>query len=472
MRVLVVGLDCAEPSLVFDRWPDELPTLRRLMDGGTYGELTSTIPAMTVPSWAAMMSGKDPGQLGFYDFRNRADYSYEAMTIATGQAVEADRVWDIVSRAGKQVITVGVPQTYPVKPINGVMIGCFLTPSTRSSYTYPPELKQEIEKLIGGEYMVDVPQFRTGDQDHLLAQIYQMADQHHAVVKHLLAGRPWDFFMHVDMGVDRIHHGLWRFTDPRHPRYQPGNRYENAIHDYYVYVDRQIGEWLELVDSDTAVLVVSDHGAQPIMGGLCINEWLKREGYLVLEHQPEGIVPLEKCEVDWSRTRAWAAGGYYARVYLNVAGREPEGIVDPADYERLRDELAAGIAAISGPDGQGLGSISFKPQEIYREVNNIPPDLIAYLGKMSWRSVASLGWDSIYSTEQDSAPDDASHSQQGLYIYCNPAVQARGRAARRRVLDIAPTVLDLMDLPIPADIRGQSFAQDDSEVTRSWNKKG
>ncbi len=466
MRVLVVGLDCAEPSLVLDRWRDELPTLRRLMDGGAYGELTSTIPAMTVPSWAAMMSGKDPGQLGFYDFRNRADYSYEAMTIATGQAVKADRVWDIVSRAGKRAITVSVPQTYPVRPINGAMIGCFLTPSTRSPYTYPPELKQEIEGLIGGEYMVDVPQFRTGDPDHLLAQIYQMADQHHAVVKHLLAGRPWDFFMHVDMGVDRIHHGMWRFTDPRHPRYQPGNRYENAIHDYYVHIDRQIGEWLELAarppkaggPGDTAVLVVSDHGAQPIMGGLCINEWLKREGYLVLEHQPEGIVPLEKCEVDWSRTRAWAAGGYYARVYLNVAGREPEGIVDPADYERLRDELAAGIAAISGPDGQGLGSTSFKPQEIYREVNNIPPDLIAYLGKMSWRSVASLGWDSIYSTERDTAPDDASHAQQGLYIYYNPAAQAQGRAARRRVTDIAPTVLDLMDLPIPADIRGQSFA--------------
>ena len=462
MRVLVVGLDCAEPSLVLDRWRDELPTLRRLMDGGTYGELTSTIPAMTVPSWAAMMSGKDPGQLGFYDFRNRADYSYEAMTIATGQAVKADRVWDIASRAGKQTITVSVPQTYPVKPVNGAMIGCFLTPSTRSPYTYPPELKQEIERLIGGEYMVDVPQFRTGDHDFLLAQIYQMADQHHTVVKHLLATRPWDFFMHVDMGVDRIHHGMWRFTDPLHPRYEPGNPYENVIHDYYIHIDRQIGEWLELVGwppKDTAVLVVSDHGAQPIMGGICINEWLKREGYLVLEHQPDGIVPLEKCEVDWSRTRAWAAGGYYARVYLNVAGREPEGIVAPADYEGLRDELAAGIAAICETDGQSLGSVSFKPQEIYREINNIPPDLIAYLGKMAWRSVASLGWDGIYSTEKDAAPDDASHAQQGLYIYYNPAVEAQGRAGRRRVVDIAPTVLDLLDLPIPGDMRGESFAQ-------------
>jgi predicted AlkP superfamily phosphohydrolase/phosphomutase len=459
MKVFVVGLDCAEPSLVFDRWRDQLPTLRRLMDGGTYGELTSSIPAMTVPAWASMMSGQDPGQLGFYDFRNRADYSYEAMTIATGQAVKVDRVWDILSRAGKQVITVGVPQTYPVKPVNGAMISCFLTPSTRSQYTYPAELKHEVEGLIGGEYLVDVPQFRTDDRDHLLAQIYQMADQHHTVVKHLLSSRPWDFFMHVDMGVDRIHHGMWKFSDPRHPKHLPGNRYQDAIRDYYIHIDGQIGEWLELVKGgDTAVLVVSDHGAQPMMGGICINEWLKQEGYLVLEHQPAGIVPLEKCEVDWSRTRAWASGGYYARLYLNVRGREPEGIIDPADYEQVRDALIARLAALAGPDGQVLGSVAYRPQEIYRQVNNIAPDLIVTLGNMSWRSVGSLGWDGIYSSDQDSSPDDANHAQQGLYIYYHPQAAGRGRTGRRHLMDVAPTVLDLIGLPAPGEMIGQSFA--------------
>ncbi len=83
------------------------------MEGGTYGELTSTIPAITVPAWASMLSSKDPGQLGFYGFRNRADHSYERMTIATSRSVKADRVWDILSRAGKKVVVAGVPQTYP-----------------------------------------------------------------------------------------------------------------------------------------------------------------------------------------------------------------------------------------------------------------------------------------------------------------------------------------------------------------------
>ncbi len=279
-RVFVIGLDCAEPTLVFDRWREHLPNLRRLMEGGTYGELTSTIPAITVPAWASMLSSKDPGQLGFYGFRNRADYSYERMRIATSQAVKADRVWDLLSRAGKQVVVAGVPQTYPVKPVNGCMISSFLTPSTHSQYTHPAELKQEVAGLVDGEYMFDVPQFRTENKDHLLQQIYQMADQHHKVVMHLMTSKPWDFFMHVDMGVDRIHHGFWKFSDARHPLHEVGNRYEHAIRDYYVHIDQQIGERLALLDDETAVLVLSDHGAQPKMGGICFNEWLKQEGYL------------------------------------------------------------------------------------------------------------------------------------------------------------------------------------------------
>ena len=464
MRVLIVGLDCADPSLVFERWREDLPNLSRLMDAGSYGELISSIPAMTVPAWACMMSGKDPGQLGFYDFRNRADYSYEYLTMATSSAVKVDRVWDMASRAGKQAIVVSVPQTYPVRAVNGAMVSCFLTPSTRSQYTYPPELKPEIEGLFSGEFLVDVPQFRTEDKDFLLSQIYEMSDQHHAVVKHLLASRPWDLAMHVDIGVDRMHHGFWKYFDARHPKHEPGNPYQTAVRDYYVHLDRQLGEWLELslAGDDTAVLVVSDHGGQPMMGGVCLNEWLKQQGYLVLEYQPEGIVPLEKCEVDWSRTTAWASGGYCSRLYLNVKGREPEGLVDPADYERIRDEIAAGIAAIPLPMPGGAGtcppSPSFKPDQIYAEVNNIAPDLIVYPGNLSWRAVGSLGWNSLYASEQDGGPDDANHRQEGLYIYYNPKKPGQRRTSQRHLLDVVPTVLELMGLEAPADLRGKSFA--------------
>jgi predicted AlkP superfamily phosphohydrolase/phosphomutase len=428
------------------------------MAEGTYGLLTSTIPAITVPAWASMLSSKDPGQLGFYGFRNRADRTYENMSIATSRSIQEDRVWDILSRAGKRVVVAGVPQTYPVKPVNGFLISSFLTPSTRSAYTYPEALKHELGEVVGGEYLFDVGQFRTEDKDHLLAQIYEMADQHHAVLKHLMATKSWDFFMHVDMGVDRMHHGFWKYFDERHPLYESGNPYEQAIRDYYIHLDQQVGERLQLLDDDTAVLVVSDHGGQPMMGGFCFNEWLKQEGYLVLEHQPPGVVPLEKCEVDWNRTTAWGSGGYYARLFLNVKGREPDGIIEPGDYENVRSELAERIAAITDPDGNNIGSVAYKPEEIYRKVNNIAPDLIVYFGNLSWRSVGSLGMDAIHTIRNDIGPDDANHAQDGLYIYYDPRSQGHGHGPKRHLMDIAPTILDLMDQPIPEDMRGQSFA--------------
>ena len=457
-KVFVVGLDCAEPTLVFERWRDLLPNFRRLMEHGIYGQLTSTIPAITVPAWASMMSSQDPGQLGFYGFRNRADYSYERMSIATSQAVKVDRVWDLLSRAGKKVVVAGVPQTYPVKPVNGCLISSFLTPSTLSQYTYPAELKGEISQVVDGEYMLDVRQFRTEDKAHLLEQIYAMADQHHKLVMHLMTSKPWDFFMHVDMGVDRIHHGFWKFFDERHPLYEPGNPFENAIRDYYIHLDQQLGERLALLDENTVVLVVSDHGAQPMVGGICFNEWLKQEGYLALEYQPDGIVPLEKCEIDWHKTLAWGSGGYYARLFLNVKGREPEGIIEPADYDRVRDELARRIANMVDPEGQPIGSVAYKPEEIYKTVNNIAPDLIVYMGNLKWRSVGSLGFNRIHTFENDTGPDDANHAQEGLYIFYDPRLQGQGEAPKQHLMDIAPTILELMGVSAPAEMQGRSFA--------------
>jgi predicted AlkP superfamily phosphohydrolase/phosphomutase len=457
-KIFVIGLDCAEPTLVFDRWREHLPNLRRLMEGGTYGELTSSIPAITVPAWSCMMSSKDPGQLGCYGFRNRADRSYERMNIASAKTIKADRVWDILSRAGKSVVVTGVPQTYPVSPVNGCMVSSFLTPSTHSQFTHPADLKAEIGGLLDDEYMFDVYQFRTENKDHLLEQIYKMSDQHHNLITHLMSSRSWDFFMHVDMGVDRIHHGFWRFFDERHPLHEPGNRYENAIRDYYIHLDRQIGERLALLDDDTGVLVASDHGGKPMMGGICFNEWLKQEGYLRLEYQPDGIVPLEKCEVDWEKTLAWGSGGYYARLFLNVKGREPDGIIDPADYEKVRDELAERIAGITDAEGNNIGSLAHKPEEIYQQVNRIAPDLIVYFGNLNWRSVGSLGMNRIHTTRNDTGSDDANHAQQGLYIWHDPSSQGQGLGPRQHLMDVAPTILRQMGLPVPADMQGTAFA--------------
>jgi predicted AlkP superfamily phosphohydrolase/phosphomutase len=335
------------------------------------------------------------------------------------------------------------------------MITSFLTPSTKSRFTYPPELQAEVEELVG-DYMLDVEGFRTEDKQRLLRQIVDMTDQHFTVVKHLVQTKPWRFFMYVEMGPDRMHHGFWKCSDPQHPKYVLGSPFENAIKEYYQHIDRQVGELLGLLDDDTIVLLVSDHGAKRMEGGICINEWLRQEGYLVLKQEPpKGIIPMAKAEIDWSRTRAWGAGGYYGRVFLNVEGREPQGIIAPQDYENVRDELTAKLEAITDAKGRNIRTRAYKAQEIYRECKGIPPDLIVHFGDLYWRSVGSLGHGGIHTFENGIGPDDANHAQHGVLAAYDPRRTIGRRIDRLHVMDVAPTILDLFGLPIPSDMQGK-----------------
>jgi predicted AlkP superfamily phosphohydrolase/phosphomutase len=460
-KVFVIGLDCGAPQLMFDKWRDLLPNFTRLAEKGLYGDLMSTIPCITVPAWSSMLSSKDPGMLGFYGFRNRADRSYERMSIATGADVKEKRVWNYLDEAGKKSLLVGVPQTYPVRPLNGWLISSFLTPnvtSPKTQWTFPLALREEVRQILGDQhYDVDVPQFRTDDKTFLLEQIYDMTNKRFKVLNYLLQQKPWDFFMFVEMGVDRIHHGFWGYMDPSHPRYIPGNPYENAIRDYTIHLDGLIGDLLDQLDEDTVVLVVSDHGAKAMDGGICINEWLRREGYLALWEEPRGtsVVPFEKAEVNWGKTKAWGAGGYYGRIFMNVQGRESQGIIPPAEYEKERDELAVRLAAIPDPDGNPIDTVSYKPEEIYQTVRNIAPDLITYFGNLRWRSVGSFGHGDIYTFENDIGPDDANHAPNGMFVLYDPREDYGGRRLENlHLMDVAPTILNLMGLEVPADMQG------------------
>lgn len=459
MKLLIIGLDCADPELVFG-WKDELPNLKKLIDNGAYGKLRSTHPPITVPAWAVMMSGKDPGQLGYYGFRNRKDYSYDAYGIANGDAVKYDRAWDILSKAGKKVVLLGVPQTYPPRPVNGCVVSGFLTPSTESNYTYPIPLKDEVEEVSNG-YVIDVENFRTNDKKALLQRVYEKTEKHFAVAKHLIKNKPWDFFMLVEMGVDRIHHGFWSFIDPTHHKYKAGNPFENSIKDYYKYCDKEIGDLISLAPDDTIVMVVSDHGAVKMDGAICFNEWLIKEGYLTLKEYPSEPTRIADLEIDWSKTKAWGEGGYYGRLFMNVKGREPEGIIEPEDYEKVRDEIIEKIAAIEDPDGVNIGSIAYRPEELYQEVKGVAPDLITYFGDLRWRSVGTVGLGSIHTFENDTGSDDANHNWDGIYILdkkgCEFGNIEPGLKEAMEIYDIAPTIMNLFEMKPIENIRGKSL---------------
>ncbi|HIK54198.1 MAG TPA: alkaline phosphatase family protein [Synechococcales cyanobacterium M55_K2018_004] len=454
-RLLIIGLDCMEPSLVFERWRSDLPQLARLMELGSYGQLESSIPAITVPAWSCMMSGRDPGELGIYGFRNRTDRSYQRMAIADSRMVKFPRLWHILGDAGWKVAVISVPGTFPPDPVNGVLVSCFLTPNQDVPFTHPPELATQIIHWMP-DFLLDVPHFRSDEKERILNHIYTLCDQRFTLAEKLLHQESPDFLMLVDMGVDRIHHSFWKAMDPQHPQHQPNSPFANAIHDYYCHIDRRVGELISQCGEATAVLVVSDHGARPLLGGVCLNQWLIQAGYLTLAEQPEAPIPLDKAAVDWSRTQAWGAGGYYGRIFLNVQGREPQGVVPPADYEQVRTEIAKQLTALSSPDQRSLNVRVFKPQHIYQKVRGIAPDLIVYFDDLAWRSIGTVGGSSLFTTDNDTGPDDANHAQSGLMIFYDPQRPTGGQQLHgAQIYDILPTLLARYHIQAPKGLRGK-----------------
>jgi predicted AlkP superfamily phosphohydrolase/phosphomutase len=438
-KLALIGLDCADPNLMEEFLPD-LPALRELIQGGSFARLKSVDPPITVPAWMCMMTGKDPGELGVYGFRNRTDYSYEGLGVTSSARFSEPAVWDVLGRRGLRSILLGIPGTYPPKPVRGHCISGFLAPDTNAEFTYPASLKDEIASWVG-DYILDVGEFRTEDKPWLIEQVHRMTEQRFALARRLIAEKDWDFFAMVEMGPDRIHHGLWAHHDPDHPKHDPQSPFRDALREYYRFLDGRIAELISDLPGGTQVLVVSDHGAQRMDGGIGINEWLIQEGYLTLKEYPDEPTRMgdliKAGLVDWSRTVAWGEGGYYGRLFLNVAGREPQGAVPPERYEEVRTELAERLASIPDEHGCPIGTRVFRPEELYREVKGIPPDLIVYFGDLRWRSIGTVGWRRIHFHENDTGPDDANHAPYGILI----AHPGDGAGEERSILEVMDLVL-------------------------------
>ncbi len=451
-KVLLVGLDCAAPDLVFRRFKDKLPNLNKLVEKGKYGNLTSCDPPITIPAWMVMVTGRTPGELGIYGFRHRKGNSYNEQWIATSNRFKEKKIWEMLAEKNRESCLVGVPPSYPVFPVKGNLVGCFITPTIKSKYTYPDELAQEIEKLVG-EYIIDV-EFRLENKKEILKKIYEMTEKRFKVIKHLMTHRDWTFFMFVIIGLDRIHHAFWRYFDTEHHLYEPGNEFEKVVEDYYKYLDRKIGELLKITDDQTIVLVSSDHGGKAMEGCFCINTWLEEKGLLKIKKSFKGIKRLSDIEVDWKNTTAWGWGGYYARIFLNVKGREEKGIIEPENYENARNEIIGLIKEIKGPNGEIWDTKVLKPEEIFPEIKGNPPDLMVYFDNFSWRSAGTMGHESKFLLENDTGPDDAVHDKEGLYIYYDPKKNFHGEKEDKNILDIAPTLMKILDLEIPKECRG------------------
>lgn len=448
---MLIGLDCVPPALAFERGDTLMPNLSALRARGAWARLRSTMPPITVPAWTSMVSGRDPGELGLYGFRKRASGSYD-LSMVQSQDVRCDRVWDVLGREGLRSSVLFVPPSYPPFSVRGELVSCFLTPDAEKPHTFPAPLQGELAARFGS-YIPDV-EVRARERAGLVDELIRMTRQHFAIARHVWLTREADFLMMVEIGPDRLHHACFQHLDPQHSRHQADSSEVQEAERYYRVLDEELGALVDLADSDTAILVASDHGARPLQSAFCINEWLVREGWLCLREVPERPRPLHHSMVDFARTRAWAEGGYYSRVFLNVRGREPEGCVPPERAEAVKAELQAALRAVSGAGGATWTNIVETPADLYREVRGDAPDLLAVFDDLNVRALSTVGSGSIYANSDDRGADACNHDWHGIFALAGSGVSARGALAECAIHDVGATILALFGIAKPQDWLG------------------
>jgi predicted AlkP superfamily phosphohydrolase/phosphomutase len=427
MKTLVIGLAGATPELLLE--DERLVNLRRLMEAGSYGRLKSVIPPASVPSWICLASGLDPGSLGIYGTRCRIDRSYPGSARIDDRPIEGVAIWDQVAREGGKAVLVGVPPANRL-PLSREFSPTKVTSSSRASDTSRTPLRDEI---------VDTTR------------------KHFAEVRQLLQQVEWNYFQFVETGLDRLQRAFWSDHDPGHALHDPASPYRQVIADYYRLLDDEIGKLLELLSDETMVLVASTYGTQRCDGGFCINEWLMREGLLTLDRIPRAITPLDRLDIDWSKTRAWSEGGDCASLFFNVRGREPAGTVDPSEYGSLRADVKARLEAATDAQGRPLGTLVFEPEQIYKSVQKAAPDLIVQFGGMSRRAIDSVGHDALHLEPREIEDAGCNAAPRGAFVLAVPGVPGLGPVEGASVLDFAPTLLQLGGLERSPDLQGRSL---------------
>jgi predicted AlkP superfamily phosphohydrolase/phosphomutase len=416
-RLLLVGLEGATRDLMLGAWRSELRTIDLLAERGAWCRVRGGMPWTSMPAWASLLSGLDPGQLGIYGPHRRLNHSYNPPVQIDSRAIHDPRLWDMLGAAGRHIGVVGAPATTPAPPVQGHLVGDRPLPNGQPS-TFPATLARQVGAWLGDAQLTVAAAPDKSDLETFIQAAYMRAEQRFLLARRLLARDVYDCFALVDDGIATVQRALWDSFDTTHPRYTPNHPFAGTIGSFYRFVDDQLFELLELVDDETIVAIVSPGGTQALHGELALNEWLIAQGDLVLASTPTGPAMLDQCEVDWGRTRAWADDA--GAIFLNVAGREPSGTIPADQVDQARARLAEQLRAIAGPDGKPALDI-YRPELLYAATQGITPDLIAVCNRPGWRTSALVGRGSVSVGARDAQID---------------AAQSRRRAPARRRDDL------------------------------------
>jgi len=454
-KVFLFGIDGAPPEVIFGDWLDELPNIKKLMEEGCYAKINSTTPPVSVTAWTSMITGRSPANHGIFECLHKKSRSYE-ISPHSSASIKEKTIWDIASEHEKKSIVCFVPLTWPVKSLNGVLVSGFMTPLIEGTeYTFPNNLKDEINTSLEEPLFIDIKEYRKLTKKDQLKQIHKMTQLHLDTMKHLIKNKEWDLFFGVVHGSDRINHGFWRYFDKTHRKYDPNSEFINAMKEYYKFLDKELGKILDLLDKDTIVIVLSDHGIMKMDTRVNLSDWLIKEGYLVLKEPITEICKLDIAMINWTKTKVFATGAYDGQIFLNVKDREPTGVIDLEEYDSFLQELERKLKQIKGDDGKQLDTKVFKKKEYFRgKYEDIAPDLIVYFDDMNYGcNTSRIGNETLWSPQTAAGSDDATHSKQGIFIMKNSS--KKGKIEEVEIIDVPKTILKYLGIEPPPEFQGK-----------------
>jgi len=502
-RVLVIALDGTTFDLI-GPWLDDgsMPNLARLRDEGVSGPLRSIVPPVTAPAWCSFMTGKNPGKHGVFEFLMRAPGSFDEVPVNSGTR-DGRPLWELLGDAGKKVLVVNVPVTYPPAPVNGNLIGDFLTPMGDREFTWPRGLLAEVEAATGPYQLYHVEVYRPGRAGTVLDELERVLEANRRANRWLIENKPWDFAMFHVWGTDRFGHELWHLLDERHPMHDPA---EAHIHGeraraYWRKVDEVVGDWIDAAGDDVTTVVLSDHGFGPIHHFLVFNVWLLQQGWMRLKGGlgtflrrslfELGVSPalgyraamrlgfarmrlaagvgtrkrwLERInrvflslgDVDWARTRVYSKGNY-GQLFLNRKGREPFGIVEPGEEaEAVLDDVTRGLRELRDPTtGEPLIGEIWRAEELYRGPHvDRAPDLTFLPRDMRNKALGTVDFTSHRFVDR-AYGNSGDHRMNGILLMRGGGIRGNVHLEGANLIDVAPTLLHYLGQGVPEDFDGR-----------------
>ncbi len=504
-RVFVVGLDAATFDLILP-WAESgvLPTLGRLMREGVRAPLRSTLPALTPPGWTSAATGRNPGKHNVFNFYRGRAGGLNPAPVTPGD-LRSPRVWDIAAQHQLRSIVLRMPLTYPPREEVGVMVSGIMTPKGTEDFVAPAALKAELEAAIPGYRMeVDASSLKKGDLDAFRDDAFDLQRVQTEEALHLLRTQDWDLFWVMSHTLDKLQHFFWRYMDPKHPAYPGPGQYEHVIRDFHVAFDKALARYLEALPAGTPVVLLSDHGSAPLHDYFCVMNWLTQENFLTLRGDgaarrgmaaagvdakalvrglrkaglgwlprlvPRGLkgsVPQSLSSfgkvaerIDWSKTRAYCPSAPGSGLWINVRGREPQGIVAPgAEFEQVVAELRSRLLAYRDPKtGEPVVTAVHRREEIYQGPHaEGGPDLLVETARTVCM-VEGLGMRALMPAGRGPEERTGNHARDGILVVHGAEIQQGKALPLAAIEDVAPTVLYLMGLPIDADMDGRVLTE-------------